>query len=118
MNSLRTIKDAIQFIRASLQEIYPPNEIQSFIWILAEYLWKLKKIDLHLAQDTNLSEKDAAILMDIASRLKNQEPIQYILQESYFYELKLTINSSVLIPRQETEELVQWIIDNSQTKEK
>ena len=63
------------------------------------------------AEDLNsqLSEVEIEKVNDILSRLQNNEPIQYILGYAWFYDLKLRVTKDVLIPRQETEELVHWI---------
>jgi len=106
------ISEAIGFIKESLKEIYHETEIQSFIWIIFEKLMNFSKTDLHLAQDTKLSHSVISEIEKITGRLKKQEPIQYILGETEFYDLKFNVNPAVLIPRPETEELVHWIIND------
>ena len=55
MNKQETIKSAIKFINDELNQLYPKNEIQSFVYIIFEHLFNYSKIDIHIKSDTNLS---------------------------------------------------------------
>ncbi|MFZ4543890.1 MAG: peptide chain release factor N(5)-glutamine methyltransferase [Saprospiraceae bacterium] len=63
-----------------------------------------------------LSEENESLLLIIKTRLLNHEPVQYIIGEADFYGLKFEVDPSVLIPRQETEELVHWIIETCKSE--
>ena len=60
--------------------------------------------------ETEIAATDAETIESILKRLKTGEPVQYILGHTEFYGLPFKVNSSVLIPRPETEELVEWAI--------
>jgi len=71
-----------------------------------------QRVDVALSYDLEVAEKNLENFYNAIERLKNQEPIQYIIGETEFYGLPFIVNDSVLIPRPETEELVQWIIED------
>ena len=100
----------------SLKNIQDEQEIESFFFILTEYLHNLKRVDVALNSNFELSDEEVekwnAILVD----LQQEKPIQYITGESWFYGLKFEVNENTLIPRPETEELVEWIIESQKSK--
>ena len=102
----------------SLKNIQHEQEIESFFFILTEYLHNLKRVDVALNPDFEISdaaiEKWNAILVD----LQQEKPIQYITGEAWFYGLQFEVNENTLIPRPETEELVEWIIESQKSKVK
>ena len=97
-----------------LSPIYDEMETASFFYLIMEHLHQLKRIDLALNPETEISESDVEKWSAILSALKIEKPIQYLLGKTEFYGLKLKVNENVLIPRPETEELVYLIIDESQ----
>lgn len=99
----------IQYIKTELAQSYPEAEIQSFIRIIFDAILGLSYTDIILQKDKKVDAEKFDAIREIVSRLKKNEPIQYILGETEFYDLKLKVNPAVLIPRPETEELVQWI---------
>lgn len=105
-----SVKEIIQQFKAELADIYPSHEAFQFVWLLFEHLHGWSKTDLMLHDHTKLTVSDHLFVQKALERLKNHEPIQYILGETEFFGMPFTVNSSVLVPRPETEELVEWIL--------
>lgn len=98
---------------SELYTLYEVKEIEHFFYLITEHFHNLKRIDLALNPDFALSEKQVKDWNTIVKDLKNNKPIQYILGETDFFGLKIVVNENTLIPRPETEELVQLIIDKT-----
>lgn len=96
-----------------LISIYDDKEIESFFYIILEKNHQLQRIDLALNPELELNESQLQEWNAILNQLKKQKPIQYILQETYFYGLPFYVDENVLIPRPETEELVDLIISKN-----
>lgn len=96
--------------KSSLEGLYPLEEVQSFFDILAEKYLSLSRIQIALKPDAKVSEEASERFEKAILRLKKQEPIQYIIGETEFYGLLFKVNQHTLIPRPETEELVEWIV--------
>jgi release factor glutamine methyltransferase len=112
------IKDyRTQFIDV-LTPIYDAGEAESFFYLILEEKQKLKRIDLALQPDLLFSEEEIVVWNSILEELKKEIPIQYLLGSTSFYGLDFEVNPNVLIPRPETEELVEWIIRNNSKIEK
>ncbi|MBW4362243.1 peptide chain release factor N(5)-glutamine methyltransferase [Flavobacterium taihuense] len=105
-----------QFIQA-LTLMYDEGEAESFFYLILEEKQQLKRIDLALEPDLVFSENDIDVWNSILKQLKLEIPIQYLLGKTSFYGLDFEVNENVLIPRPETEELVDWIISNNRTIE-
>lgn len=97
---------------SELSNLYPETEIQSFFTILVEFKLHLSRIQLALEHNFELDNDDFDFLQNALLKLKNQIPIQYIVGETAFYGLLFKVDKNVLIPRPETEELVEWILQN------
>jgi len=97
---------------SELQTIQDVSEIESFFFILTEYVHNLKRIDVSLHPEFEIKESYFNKWKNIISELKTEKPIQYITGEAWFYGLRFEVNEDTLIPRPETEELVEWIIEN------
>ena len=97
---------------AALQTQYPQEEIQSFFSILALHYLKLTRLEVTLQADKELIGDEQLKILEAIERLKHQEPIQYIIGETEFYGLVFKVNQHTLIPRPETEELVEWILND------
>lgn len=102
----------------SLKNIQDEQEIESFFFILTEYLHNLKRVDVALNPNFELSDTEVEKWNAILSELQQEKPIQYITGEAWFYGLRFEVNENTLIPRPETEELVEWIIESQKSKVK
>lgn len=124
-NSTNTLNSVFNFIKKELKPLYPDNEIQSFINIIFNHLSDYLKTDIHLVPtrvsgsedgikaDTKLSKSISLQIQEIVFQLKKYKPIQYIIGKTEFFDLEYMVSPAVMIPRPETEELVQWIIEET-----
>lgn len=94
----------------SLKNIQDKQEIKSFFFILTEYLHNLKRVDVALNPNFELSDEEVEKWNTILVELQQEKPIQYITGEAWFYGLRFEVNENTLIPRPETEELVEFIL--------
>ncbi|RUT69023.1 peptide chain release factor N(5)-glutamine methyltransferase [Flavobacterium cupreum] len=101
-----------QFIQ-ELSPFYDAYEAESFFYLILEYKHKLRQIDLALNHELNFSTADLVYWCSILEQLKKEVPIQYLLGKTNFYGMDFEVNENVLIPRPETEELVEWIINEN-----
>ncbi|MFH6961745.1 peptide chain release factor N(5)-glutamine methyltransferase [Flavobacterium plurextorum] len=106
-----------QFIK-ELSPFYDAYEAESFFYLILEDKHKLRQIDLALNHDLTFSEADFTVWNSILEELKKEVPIQYLLGKTHFYGLDFEVNENVLIPRPETEELVEWIINENKAIDK
>lgn len=104
-----------QFIQ-ELTLIYDAGEAESFFYLILEEKKQLKRIDLALHPDLFFSEEEIGVWNAILEQLQQEIPIQYLLGKTSFYGLDFEVNAAVLIPRPETEELVEWILESQKSK--
>ncbi|MFO7617624.1 MAG: HemK/PrmC family methyltransferase, partial [Bacteroidales bacterium] len=95
-------------LKQSLTGLYPDREIGSLARLVSEYVSNLNWLQIRINPDVELQAGQEKELRRIVERLKNLEPIQYIIGETEFYGIKLMVRPGVLIPRGETEELIEW----------
>ncbi|NQY29413.1 MAG: peptide chain release factor N(5)-glutamine methyltransferase [Flavobacteriaceae bacterium] len=93
-----------------LTTVFDKTEVESFFYLLIDFRLNLNKMDFLLNPNVAISAEDVAFFESAIQKLKSEEPIQYILGETEFYGLQFKVNENTLIPRPETEELVDWII--------
>lgn len=98
-------------IQDQLKDIYSANEIRILTSMIFENVLELSASELLNYKFNQLSDEDHTKIKEFTKRLKNREPIQYILGETEFYNLKFKVTSDVLIPRPETEELIDWALE-------
>ncbi len=110
MNKLYELKEIQSQIREKLASVPIGWDDPSVItaWLLEHYLG-VSRTDIMINKSVEVSSIDQQQINQAVIRLLNQEPIQYVLEESYFYGRKFVVSPSVLIPRRETEELVAMV---------
>lgn len=107
------IKEYRSYFIQELTPIFDAGEAESFFYLILEEKHQLKRIDLALHPDLVFSEAEIIVWNSILEQLKQEIPIQYLLGKTSFYGLDFEVNEHVLIPRPETEELVEWIIKSN-----
>lgn len=103
------MRASIQHTESELRGLYPKWEIEAFSRVIFEKICGWDYTEQILNKDKKIGADKFAQIAAIVSRLKKWEPLQYILGETEFYGLRLKVGPGVLIPRPETEELVQWV---------
>jgi len=98
-------------LRRRLAHCYDEGEAKAIARMVYEVRYGLTLADLCIGKDTQLSANDQAELAEIARRLEQREPVQYVLGVADFCGRQLEVDSRVLIPRPETEELCRWLLD-------
>jgi len=104
------MRKTIQFIHETLSPLYEPSEIESFKRLIFNSFFGYSAKEMILNANQIISNADSQRIEKIISRLRNAEPIQYILGVTEFYGLAFNVEPGVLIPRFETEELVDLIV--------
>jgi release factor glutamine methyltransferase len=107
------VKELIDLFQNELQDIYPKQEISAIFFQLTEHYNNSKRIDLSLNPDLSVNQEK---YLSALNELKKHKPLQYIIGKKEFYGLSFLVNNKVLIPRPETEDLVDWIIADNKHK--
>ena len=105
-----TLQDFKLKMISELSSVYEMDELNSIFNLLAEDYLKIPRSKIFLANEIDLNESNQTLFLSALERLKTHEPIQYVLGKKIFMDLEFKVNSSVLIPRPETEELVRLIL--------
>lgn len=104
------MKETLRMLRSRLRPIYGPGESEAMIRLIFGQLKGWRPVDIVLHEDDELSPYIKRKVQEILDRLMKHEPLQYILGHARFYGLDIEVNPSVLIPRPETEELVDIVV--------
>ena len=105
------------FFQNGLLGYYPQEEINAFFYRICEQYLGYKRIDVSLKSETLVTPEIFEYFEALISRLLNYEPIQYILGTTSFFGLEFKVDTNVLIPRPETEELVAWILNQTDSSQ-
>ncbi len=108
-----TLNEARTVLYKELKEVYDGDELKNIIDLVLEYVTGLPRTEQVKAKKPYLTCHELENLDTITERLKQNEPVQYVLEEAWFAGMKFKVNKNVLIPRPETEELVDWVISES-----
>lgn len=107
----------VRYIREALQGYYADAEASSIAKMLLMDKFGFSNLEFYGGKDKVFSEKEQELLDESLARLCNREPIQYIIGTELFKGLTFEVNDQVLIPRPETQELVDWIVQDFQSEE-
>lgn len=108
------IKEFKQHFNNQLKDVYPKDELKNLFNLLQTHITGLSRMELALYPEICLSDQQINAFQKGVERLKDNEPLQYIIGETEFYGLRFKVNQNVLIPRSETEELVAKIVEENQ----
>ncbi len=113
--NIQTIKDIRLYLARELEMTYPKEEISALTNIIIKTVTGITKLHILSMPDQKITSDQAERIIDICNELKKGKPLQYILGETLFYNCTINVTADTLIPRPETEELVDLIIrENSE----
>ena len=112
------LKEFKTYFLEQLSKIYPKTEVDTFFFLLIEEYLDLQRVDTVLKPDFKIPDDKMILLENALKRIQKEEPIQYILGKTEFYGLPFIVNKHTLIPRPETEELVEWILNEVNSTQK
>lgn len=112
------LKQIQNIFHKKLDALYSIEEVNSFFYMLAESYCHISRIKFALEPDLIIDKSEQESFFYALDDLKKEIPIQYVLGETEFYGLRFKLNMQVLIPRPETEELVDWILLKVQNSKK
>ena len=106
-----TLAEAEKTFITQLKSLYDEEEAKGLVFYVIHHICGMSKSHFLLNKNEWIDETTETSLIRILEELKTGKPVQYILGETEFYGLTFKVNPSVLIPRPETEELVEWMIE-------
>ena len=107
------LKEAIEQLKNGLAGVVEPHEAQAMIRVICEDVFNYDPVDVALRQESELPEFAQDKVADIIARLRRHEPLQYIVGSARFHGHRFKVTPAVLIPRPETEQLVDIIVDEN-----
>lgn len=114
--SMVTIREAVNTVQQRMQTLYDAREAAAITNRLLEWITGKNRLDILTAGGATLTEGQETNLYKMLQQLESGRPLQYVTGMEWFMGMAFQVNESVLIPRPETEELVQWIITEHQDK--
>ena len=112
---MKTLQDLLQYITQELLLVYGREEAKAIAWLLVEHEFNWSRTQISLRKQETVAPETWEKFTGYLQRLQNHEPWQYLTGQAYFYDLELQVSPAVLIPRPETEELVQLIIQENKS---
>ena len=112
---MEKVSNIIPYFIKQLNGIVQEREIISLAYISIDFLLGYNRSDCIIHSEKDITSEVSDRIKQIIADLKTNKPIQHIIGETEFYELKLKVNEHTLIPRPETEELVKWILQHEFT---
>ena len=112
---MEKVSNIIPYFIKQLNGIAQEREIISWAYISIDFLLGYNRSDCIIHANMDISSDISGRINQIIADLKTNKPIQHIIGEAEFYGLKFKVNEHTLIPRPETEELVQWILEHEFT---
>src|SRR5688572_4259266 len=109
-----TLNEARTVLTKELNKIYSSDELKNIVDLIMEHVTNLPRTEQVKTKLSYLTCGQLETIDSITERLKKNEPVQYVLGEAWFAGMKFKVNKNVLIPRPETEELVEWVVQESQ----
>ncbi|MES2265880.1 MAG: peptide chain release factor N(5)-glutamine methyltransferase [Bacteroidota bacterium] len=113
---MKTIKDVFLSFQQGLNEVYDSRETESIALLVLEEITGISRAKLKAFPEEDIMGEASEKIQSILEELKTGKPVQYILGSTEFYGLNFLVNPATLIPRPETEELVEWVLDSFKSK--
>jgi release factor glutamine methyltransferase len=110
------LKEVQNIFHSELDAIYSKDEVDSFFYLLTEEFLGMQRLAFSLQPEFTITKEEEQPLFEALSKLKLEQPIQYVLGKAEFFGLPFKVNEHTLIPRPETEELVEFVIKGSKFK--
>jgi release factor glutamine methyltransferase len=114
---MKTIRDVFALFKQTLNGVYDANEIEALTLLIINEISGSSKAQIKAFPEKEITIEQAKRLNEILSRTKSGEPVQYVLGYTEFYGLPFNVSPTVLIPRPETEELVEWVLNSVNDKQ-
>ena len=105
-----TMHEAQQQLQTTLYQLYDNREATTIADWVMEHVTGLRKIDRIMHKQSSLSPDRLTLLQEYTRELLTHKPVQYVLHEAWFCGMPFYVDENVLIPRPETEELVEWVV--------
>ncbi len=110
------LKEVQNIFHNELDAIYSKDEVDSFFYLLTEEFLGIRRLAFSMQPEFTITKEEEQPLFEALSKLKLEQPIQYVLGKTEFFGLPFKVNEHTLIPRPETEELVEFVIKGSKFK--